>query len=133
MAPAHTPRILVLDDDQLLRAFLIRVLTYAGYEVTAPAAGEAGLPEMTAERFDLVVADDSSELLPGWGIIGRVRRYLPDVPILHLDDLPDPIMRDELLLNVASLCKPFGVDQLRREVTRLLTRADLPRIAPQPG
>ena len=50
-------RILLAEDDQVMREYLTRALQRSGYAVTAVDRGTAAIPLLETERFDL---------LPGW-------------------------------------------------------------------
>ncbi len=50
-------RILLIDDDDAVRATLARILRGAGHQVTAFGSGQAALAAADAEDFDLVLTD----------------------------------------------------------------------------
>lgn len=50
-------RILVIDDNQLVRETLTRALSDAGYDIISAENGEIGLKQLKTEPFDLVVTD----------------------------------------------------------------------------
>ncbi|MGH7361640.1 MAG: response regulator transcription factor, partial [Candidatus Methylomirabilales bacterium] len=55
--PTPPPRILLVDDDPVLRAHLTEVLTRAGYQVSEVADGEAALEAVKRLRADCVILD----------------------------------------------------------------------------
>ncbi len=57
-------RILVIDDEPIIREVLHDILTRAGYDITTAPDAETGLAALEAEEFDLVVLD---LMLPGIG------------------------------------------------------------------
>ena len=117
----RAPRILVVDDEPMIRNIVGRVLSGAGYEVVAMNDGQAGLDAAVgaAVPFDLVVSNNCMPHLNGAEMIARMREEFPDMPILHLDDLSGTIPED-LPSNVSNLPKPFNLDRLLVEVARLL-------------
>ena len=50
-------RILLAEDEQVMRAYLARALERSGYEVVAVDSGTAAAPLLEAERFDLLLTD----------------------------------------------------------------------------
>jgi CheY-like chemotaxis protein len=50
-------RILLAEDEQVMRAYLARALERSGYEVVAVDSGTAAAPLLQAERFDLLLTD----------------------------------------------------------------------------
>ena len=50
-------RILLAEDDQVMRAYLARALERSGYEVVAVDRGTAAAPLLEAERFGLLLTD----------------------------------------------------------------------------
>jgi CheY-like chemotaxis protein len=86
-------RVLVVDDEPLVREYLVRALETGGYEVVAVEDGLAGLEAaQTAPRpYDLVVTNSHMPGLRGEELIGRLREVCPGLPVLYLDDLAQPI------------------------------------------
>lgn len=52
-----TPRILLIDDDELLSDLLASLLSLEGYAVTQALHGEAGLEELDRGTFELILLD----------------------------------------------------------------------------
>jgi PAS domain S-box-containing protein len=77
-------RVLVVDDEPLVRATVSRTLRAAGYEVLEAADGEAALSVLQAERdaIDLMLLDESMPKLPGHVVLERMRKQRVDVPVI---------------------------------------------------
>lgn len=117
-------RILVIEDEERIRQFLQRGLTYEGYRVDTAADGRAGLDIARDNPPDLVLLDI---MLPG-GMDGlevcRRLRAVGDVPILMLtakESIEDRVAgldagADDYLV------KPFSFDELLARVRALLRR-----------
>lgn len=71
-------RVLIVEDDALLRVPLSHRFAEAGYAVTEAADGEAGLAAFLAERPDAVVMDVSMPKLDGLGMLRAAREQAPD-------------------------------------------------------
>lgn len=118
------PRILVVDDEPMVRALIARALTDEGYEVVAVANGRAALDAATGAEvaFDLIVTNNYMPGLNGAELIARVRQDFPTLPILHIDDISRKRLAQGLPDDVPTVYKPFSVAQLRDAVRKLLTR-----------
>jgi CheY-like chemotaxis protein len=117
------PRILVVDDEPMVRALIARVLTDAGYEVVAVANGQAALDAARRAKvgFNLVVTNNYMPGLNGAELIARVRQDFPSLPILHIDDISRKRVLDKGLPDdVPTVYKPFSSATLREAVQRLL-------------
>jgi two-component system, cell cycle sensor histidine kinase and response regulator CckA len=83
-AGGGSERVLVVDDEALVRATVARTLRGAGYEVLEAADGEAALGVLSAEgdAIDLVLLDESMPKLSGRGVLERMRARRVDVPVI---------------------------------------------------
>ena len=130
-APTYCmPRILLIDDADLVRQVVVRYLTQGGYQdVQAASDGLAGVRLWREWRADLVITDLNMPQISGLEVILGLRSLAPDLPILAMSG--DPGSVDELrrvraaflLGTVRLLVKPFTQSELLREVaTALRTR-----------
>jgi len=116
------PRILVVDDEPMVRALIARALSDEGYQVVAVANGLAALDvARTAEGgFDLIVTNNYMPGLNGAELIERVRKDFPSLPILHIDDIYRKRVDKGLPEDVPTVYKPFSIATLRAAVLKLL-------------
>jgi CheY-like chemotaxis protein len=77
-------RILLVEDDELLRRTLARLLIRTGYEVDEAINGRAALEQMTQNRADLVVTDMIMPEMEGVETIVALRRDFPGVKIIAM-------------------------------------------------
>ncbi|MGK0201935.1 MAG: CheY-like chemotaxis protein [Planctomycetota bacterium] len=90
-------RVLVVDDNDIVRKTLTMILQRLGYVVTGAASGEAALEIISAQdtRFDCMVIDRVMPGLSGPQLIHNIRSTDADVPIVltsgfgDADDLPE--------------------------------------------
>jgi CheY-like chemotaxis protein len=117
-------RILVVDDEPMVRALIARALTDEGYEVVAVADGRAALDAArgAAVAFDLVITNNYMPGLSGAELIARVRQDFPTLPILHVDDVTRRGHIPPLPSDVPTIYKPFSIAALRTAVGELLSR-----------
>jgi CheY-like chemotaxis protein len=115
-------RILVVDDEPMVRALIARALTDEGYEVVAVANGRAALDEARGAevKFDLIVTNSYMPGLSGPELVERVRQDFPDLPILHVDDIVRRGRVGYLPTDIPTIYKPFSIAALQDEVRKLL-------------
>ena len=126
--PAPNPhRVLVAEDDPVVRTMLQRLLRDAGFEVrTAKHGDEAlGLALQASGAFDLVVTDVRMPVMDGLELARRLRERWPGLPVLYISGYDVELSAGSRRSGARQslLRKPFDLDELLREVTRLL---DLP-------
>lgn len=77
-----SPHILVVDDDEPLRALLEEILLTASYAVTTAANGHQALQCLEHQSFDLIITDLVMPDLDGTELIRRIRAKQPTLPIV---------------------------------------------------
>jgi DNA-binding response OmpR family regulator len=125
MNPASTrPLVLVVDDDEDIRALLRLVLERGGYDVEDQPDGRTALRAFHSGRHDLIVLDVTMPELDGWEVLERIRD-LSEVPVLMLTARDSESDRVRGLRGGADdyVTKPFDRDELLARVEGLLRRA----------
>jgi len=77
-------KILVIDDDSIIRTLLSNSLGKAGYEVLTAADGESGLEIINKDKPDLVVTDYQMPGMSGIDLITEVLKKQPGLPVILL-------------------------------------------------
>ena len=118
-------RILIVEDEQVLRESLVTQLTAAGFTVDAAADGEEGLYAGTEYPIDLAIIDLGLPKLPGMDLIRKLREAGRSFPVLILtarDRWQDKV---EGLQSGSDdyLAKPFHMQELLARVQALLRRS----------
>lgn len=70
-------KILVIDDDEIVRDVLVRHLSHQGYEIVESSNGLRGLEIFKAEKFDLVILDVVMPGISGIDILKEMQRFSP--------------------------------------------------------
>lgn len=125
MSSVHTkPRLLVVDDDEDIRALLRLILERAGYDVDEQVDGRGALRAFHLGRHDLVVLDVGMPDLDGWEVLERIRD-LSEVPVLMLTARDSETDRVRGLRAGADdyVTKPFDREELLARIQGLLRRA----------
>ena len=110
------PRVLVVDDDALLRDALRLLLDELGAEVTEAAGGAEAIVHLQAGRFDLVLCDLRMPDVDGFAVIRWIRDdpRSQDVPVVAVSAVGPGAGPDRLREAGfdAQLHKPFDLDDL---------------------
>ena len=117
-------RLLLIEDDSLLRSTLKRDLERAGYAVDCAADGETGEFLGATEHYDIAVLDLGLPRLPGLEVLRQWRDSGVTVPVLILTARDEWHERVEGLKAGADdyLGKPFHVEELLARAQALLRR-----------
>jgi DNA-binding response OmpR family regulator len=117
---SHKPAtILLVDDEELLRAGVQEMLEMAGYAVISAPNGEQAMTCLTEQAIDLVITDLVMPKMDGVDFVQQLRRVRADVPVIVVSGSTRNIMQRYGIDSIqvpgadASLSKPFkGVDLL---------------------
>ncbi|HEY2031843.1 MAG TPA: response regulator [Myxococcales bacterium] len=90
MRPVKEKHILLVDDEEPVRASLARVLEREGYRVHSAENGEAGLAILKQEPIQLVISDYSMPQMTGVEFLKLVRARHPHVVRIMLTGDPNP-------------------------------------------
>ena len=118
-------RLLLVEDDVKIAAFIIKGLRSAGYAVDHAVDGEAGLDLALAEPYDGMVIDIMLPKKDGLSLIGRLRAQKVNTPALILSakaSVDDRVRGLEIGAD-DYLTKPFAFSELLARVQALIRRA----------
>ena len=118
-------RILVIDDDPDMRAFLEEILKSAGYEIILAADGREGVERYRASRADLVITDLYMPNQEGLETIRELRTRYPEVAIIAMSGRTAALTMLSIAQKfgaVGILHKPFLADELIAAVEKALGR-----------
>lgn len=76
------PKILVIDDEEIVRKSCLRTLQPEGYEVSVVQSGIEGLKILEKEGFDLVLIDLKMPDMDGIEVLKRVKEGWPDTEVI---------------------------------------------------
>ncbi len=75
-------RVLIVDDEEAIRAMLAELCRQLGYESVAVGAGEPAVKRFCSERFHLVVLDKNLPDISGIEVLKRIRGRSPYVEVM---------------------------------------------------
>lgn len=119
--PVHSAvRVLVVEDDPIVRDFCVRLLRMKGYVVQATANGREALERLHEQQPDLVLTDLQMPEMGGIPLLQALRQQYPDVDsIVFTAYATVETAREALKLGAFDyLTKPVSVDDLERTVRR---------------
>jgi two-component system, cell cycle sensor histidine kinase and response regulator CckA len=117
-------RILIVEDEDMVRAVAERALVRQGYVVETACDGEEAL-ELFADgkRYDLVVSDVVMPNMDGPTMARQLRVQYGDIRLLFMSGYAEEQLRQTISLdNVSFLPKPFSVQQIAEAVHDALAR-----------
>jgi DNA-binding response OmpR family regulator len=88
-ASARKRRVLVVDDDAMVREVISTYLSEDGYAVELAVNGREGLEKFAAGQFDIVLTDRSMPEMEGDELAREVKKINPDVPVILLTGFGD--------------------------------------------
>ncbi|MGF1626554.1 MAG: response regulator [Alphaproteobacteria bacterium] len=115
----NAPKLLIVDDDQIMQRVLAAYAGSCGLACTVAADGHSGLVAATGQRFDLVVTDFNMPVMNGIEMIGRIRSgggASAAAPILVITASDHAAIRRNAILAGADdfLIKPIHFEEFRR-------------------
>jgi two-component system alkaline phosphatase synthesis response regulator PhoP/two-component system response regulator VicR len=110
-------KVLIVDDEEIIRKVLRTHLVKLGYIVTEASDGEQALQEMAKDDFDLLICDIVMPGKSGWEVLQTVKsdpktKNIPVIVLTAKDQDPDLFKGYDLGANYY-MTKPFTKAQLR--------------------
>jgi DNA-binding response OmpR family regulator len=130
--PAVRPLVVLVDDDELIRRLLERVLESAEYDVLAAAHGQQAL-RMIAKRAGEIAVLLTDLVMPGMSgleLALAARELQPDLPVLCMSGYSEQTLRDRGGdgADVDFIGKPFAPGELTDRIAGLLRSAEQRRV-----
>ena len=122
-------RILVIDDDELMREYVEEAMVRAGYTVDVAANGADGVARFEEKDPDVVVTDLKMAPMDGLGVLERAKAINPAAPVIVMTAYGTIETAVAALKAGAAdyILKPFTPDALELAVARCLEHARLAR------
>jgi len=124
MPPA---RILVVDDEEIIRLSCQRVLTEEGYEVQTRPSGPEALRLLAEELFDVAIVDLKMPGMDGIEVLQAIKRDYPHIPVIMITGYATVESAVEAMKSGAFdyLPKPFTPDEVAVVVKKALETRSL--------
>ncbi|MBA4768101.1 MAG: response regulator [Porphyrobacter sp.] len=127
-------KVLLVEDEDMVRVVAERALTRAGYEVTPCANGEEGLAAILegTTQFDIVVSDVVMPGMDGPAMVRAIRARLPKIPVLFMSGYAEEQLRRDIdIPDMHFIAKPFSVASIGDKVGAVLREARAEAGAPR--
>ena len=110
--------ILVVDDDQFIRATVKNMLEFLGYEVTEACDGIEGLKMFLKSPTDLVLTDLQMPLMDGGSLAQLIKDESPSTPVVLLTGSDSKEIKQRLKNKTvdAIIYKPFKLERLFKAI-----------------
>ncbi len=134
------PSIMIVDDEEIVRASLSSWLLEDGYEVMPVESGKLALEELKKKHYDLMLVDLKMPEMDGLELMKEVKKFLPDLPIIIMtayatvdtavkaikdgafDYLMKPFDPEEISITIKKIVKQQMLEQeniyLRKELAK---------------
>lgn len=123
----HSSRVLIADDEIVIREILARKLEGLGYACECCASGRTAIDMLATGRFDLVVADIQMPDIGEGGLLKEAMRLSPGIAIILVTSVIDiEAAVDALKVGAYDyITKPFSLEQVSISVSRALEKRRL--------
>lgn len=120
-------KILVVDDEAVIREGIRRILEKEGYQVEPKSSGRVALERLQEEDFDLVITDLKMPGMGGLELLKAIRILQPNVPVILITGFSTVETAVEAIKNGAFdyLAKPFTPAQITEKVQKALEQRAL--------
>jgi DNA-binding NtrC family response regulator len=117
-------RLLIVDDEAVIRDGLKRVLERESFRVEACSSGFHAIEVMQQREFDLIITDLKMPGMNGIEVLKSVRTLQPDIPVILITGFASVETAVEAMKNGASdyITKPFAPDLLLEKVQHALSQ-----------
>ena len=102
--------ILIVDDDEMMRAFIRELLLINDFEITEAANGKLGLKEFRENTPDLVITDIIMPEMEGISFIRELRSHNEEIPIIAMTGNVHGRMEEYL-----EISSQLGADEILRK------------------
>jgi CheY-like chemotaxis protein len=123
-------RVLLVDDEPLIRKLISGNLVAAGYVVQTAADGLDALGKLRAGLPDLIISDLNMPRMSGLELLAVVRKRFPQIPVLVISSVPPDEMPREVAADAYYHKNGFGFQPLLETISDLTRK--LPLRAPPP-
>jgi DNA-binding NtrC family response regulator len=119
------PKLLVVDDDPIVRQQLERLYTQNGYSVAAAASAEEAIRRLGNEDIDFVITDIKLPGMDGTELIAHVHQNFPDIPVIAITGYSDIQLAVNVLKQGASdfVVKPFDLGAVQESTRAALEKS----------
>jgi CheY-like chemotaxis protein len=113
-------RILVVDDDPIIRKLLSEVLTDDGHRVTLARDGVEAVKSVENQPFELVFMDVHMPRMNGLEALIAIRSLCPNLTVAMMDSYPDQLAQQAQGRGALTcMHKPFDLKEIRQIIEKV--------------
>jgi len=116
--------VLVVDDEEMMRHLLDKILSREGYHILTAADGVQALEMLEKEEVDLIISDMKMPRMTGFELLKHVKQQHPNIGVIIMTAYGDTYtVKDALLLGADEyITKPFKSYEISLVVERAYWR-----------
>ena len=116
--------VLIVDDEEMMRNLLNKILSREGYRISSAEDGQAALETMGQEKIDIVISDMKMPRMNGFELLKVIKQEYPEVGVIIMTAYGDTYtVKDALLLGADEyITKPFKSYEISLVVERAYWR-----------
>jgi DNA-binding NtrC family response regulator len=120
-------RVLVVDDEEVVREVLLEALNTFGYETASASNGEEALQAYKQQPFDIVLSDLMMSPMDGMELLNVITEIDPKAIFIMITGYPSIESAVESIKIGARdyISKPFNLDELKMKIERALLERSL--------
>jgi len=118
---ARSLRVLVVDDEPMLRTVMAAFLTGDGHVFETAASGAEALAQLKdGNKFDVVITDKTMPVMNGEQLAVAINQRAPSLPVILMTGFGDMMLdAGEIPPHICTiLCKPFTQSSLRAALVK---------------
>ena len=119
-ATQATTRVLVVEDEEVVRGLVRQMLVGQGYEVVVAQDGEEALDRAARHTIDVLLTDLSMPNVGGREVAERLREAQPDLKVIYMSGYAEDLPTGALPPSTSFLGKPFTFAELTETVRTLI-------------
>lgn len=126
-SPEDTPRVLVVDDEKVIREILADFLSMEGFFVRTAEDGSAALVELSRHHYDLVLSDLKMPNMGGLELLAAISKHAPNVVTVIMTGFGTVETAIDAMKRGAYdyILKPFKVEEVVHTIRRGLEKRKL--------
>ncbi|NQV15503.1 response regulator [bacterium] len=120
------PKILIIEDEESFRGFMVALLEGQGYEIEIAIDGEKGIDLIQKQHFDLVITDIIMPIKEGFEVCQEMLTNFPGTELIAMSGAANDYLKSVSALGVKyTFGKPFDVHEFMAVVKEVTNKNPL--------